>query len=72
MNYSSLSNRKLLSGIVYSKKKSFYAKEIEDEYRYHRKNLVVDGAETIRGFLNGLVELNVLKRVGIKYEVIEK
>lgn len=63
-------NRKLLSGIVYGKKKRFTAEEIIAEYKAIQGNAIIDGLESIRGFLRGLVELGGLRPDGGGYVVV--
>lgn len=53
-------NRRLISKLVYTKRR-FTAEDIITAYKSERGNAIIDGFETIRGFLRGLEEHGALK-----------
>lgn len=63
-------NRKFLSQIIF-RKNSFTAREIIDEYKASRGNAIIDGSESIRGFLRGLEENGSLRSYQGRYVVIK-
>lgn len=61
-------NRSLLASLVYSKK-TFTANDIAREYKAHTGTLIIDGRETIREFIMGLVEMGTLEEEGGHFRV---
>jgi hypothetical protein len=63
-------NRRLLSKLVFSKK-SFTADEIIHDYKAQRGNAIIDGFESVRGFLRGLEDNGSLRLERGKYVVVD-
>lgn len=63
-------NRKLLAHIVFNKS-SFTASEIIQEYKAKKGHAIIDGLETVRGFLRGLEENGALKSQQGRYVVLK-
>lgn len=63
-------NRALLSGLVFEKR-HFTIEAIIAAYKAIRGNAIIDGSETIRGFLKGLEELGTLRFQAGEYHVVE-
>lgn len=63
-------NRRFLARLVYSKQ-SFTVEEILREYKANRGNAIIDGFESIRGYLRGLEEYGALRSEGGRYVVVE-
>ena len=61
-------NRKLLARLIYSKK-TFTLERIVDGYKARKGNLIIDGQETIHGFITGFVEMGTLQDEGGRYRV---
>ena len=57
-----LANRFLLGSIVYEQQATFTADQIVVEYTKRKGDAIVDGLESIRGFLKSLEESGALKR----------
>lgn len=61
-------NRRLVSNLIYTRR-TFTAEEIIQAYKAIRGNAIVDGFESIRGFIRGLEEMGALRQEGGKYVV---
>jgi hypothetical protein len=62
-------NRKVLAQIIWDAGE-FMPSEIEAKYVQVRPDGVVDGFTTVRGYIKGLEECDILKRKGLRYRVI--
>ncbi len=62
-------NRRRLARLIYSKASPFTTEEILTELRALQGNVIIDGCESVRSFIKGLVEYGGLVPVGNKWRV---